>query len=219
MLYEIHVHSKFSDGNASPKQIVDHAKKIGLNGIAITDHDEIAGSLEALNYATEDFTVIPGMEVSAREGHILALNVRELIPKDLSAKETIDRIHALGGLAVAAHPYDSWRNGVGDLVLELDFDAVEVANGHTIYNTKDVVGLCGKHGLVMVGGTDAHLLKEVGSVVVECDKPLLEAIKSGALRIKSSGKPQLFSNHALFLFHRKVVRRLIRALGWIRSRL
>lgn len=204
MLFDIHVHSKFSDGIASPKEIIDYARKIGLSGIAITDHDTIEGSLDALKYATPDFIVVPGMEVSSKEGHILGLGITQNVPKGLFAKETVDRIHALGGLAIAAHPYDSWRSGVGDLILSVDFDAVEVANGHTLYNKKDVVSLCKKHGLTMVGGTDAHILAEVGSVSIECAGNPIDAIKSGQVKIRSKTKAALFYNHTMFLLKRKV---------------
>jgi len=204
MLFDIHVHSAFSDGTGSPKEIVDYARSIGLSGVAITDHDRIEGALEALRYATTDFTVIPGVEVSSKEGHILALNVRELVPRGLPAKETVDRIHALGGIAIAAHPFDSYRRGVGNLVLKLEFDAVEVANGHTLFNRIDVEKLCRKHGLRMVGGTDAHAKNEIGSVTVECDRPVLEAIKAGEVRIRSKNKPLLYYNHAKYLFKRRI---------------
>jgi len=204
MRYEIHVHSVFSDGAGAPREIVEHAKRMGLNGVVITDHDVIDGSLEAVKYATPDFTIIPGMEVSSKDGHILALNVRTLVARGLSAKETVDLIHAQGGLAIAAHPYDSWRRGVGDLILNAGFDAVEIVNGHTIYNKKDVVKICREHRIPMTGGSDAHLMGEIGSVVVECEKPLLEAIKSGELRILSRSKAGLFYNHLKFTLKRKL---------------
>ncbi|MCX6695784.1 MAG: PHP domain-containing protein [Candidatus Altiarchaeota archaeon] len=210
MRYDIHVHSSFSDGRSTPKEIVEHAKRIGLSGVAITDHDAIAGSLEALRYASKDFEVIPGMEVSSKDGHIIALDVKEVIPRDLSAKETVDRIHALGGIAIAAHPYDSWRNGVGDLILTAGFDAVEIENGHTLYNKKDVVGICKKHGLKMVGGTDAHLLEEVGSVTVECGKPFLEALKSGEIEVKSRNKAILLYNQGRFMTYHRLVKPLLK---------
>ncbi|HHQ44519.1 MAG TPA: PHP domain-containing protein, partial [Candidatus Altiarchaeales archaeon] len=170
MWFEIHCHSNRSDGKNTPDEMVDFAKKNGLSGIVITDHDTIDGSLEMLKHNSPEFQVIPGMEVSSRDGHILALNVRELIPKDLSAKETVERIHSAGGIAIAAHPYDRYRSGVGDLMHEVDFDAVEVLNGHTFGNTKDPAVEAKKSGLPMVGGTDAHTAKEVGGVRIKVPK-------------------------------------------------
>ncbi|MFH0863126.1 MAG: PHP domain-containing protein [Candidatus Altiarchaeota archaeon] len=204
MLFELHCHSRYSDGNGSPKQIVEYGRRIGLSGIAITDHDAIEGSLEAISYATDDFAVIPGFEVTAKEGHILGLNVRELVPRDLPAKETVGRIHALGGLAIAAHPYDRRRAGVGDLVLRLPFDAVEVLNGHTFANWKDPVKVCKNAGLRMVGGSDAHTTDEIGSVALEYEGDVLGAILAGKTGIRSKSRLQLFLRQGIGMVKRRL---------------
>jgi predicted metal-dependent phosphoesterase TrpH len=211
MLFEIHCHSTYSDGTATPKEIVAYAKSLGLSGIAITDHDIIEGSLEAVKHSSSGFAVVPGMEVSSEEGHILALNVRELIPRDISAKDTINRIHSLGGIAVAAHPYDLRRRGVGDLITRLPFDAVEVMNGHTFGSKKDPKRICEGLGISMVGGSDAHTLNEVGSVLVEYDgADAIESIKSGNVRIRSRSMAYLLLNHGVGLIKRKSAKALKR---------
>jgi predicted metal-dependent phosphoesterase TrpH len=203
MFYEIHCHSNRSDGSSTPGEIVEYARSF-LDGIAITDHDEIKGSLEALKYASPDFEVIPGLEVSSREGHILALYVDEIIPKGLAAKETVHRIHARGGLAVAAHPYDSFRRGVGDLIAKLDFDAVEVVNGHTLKSTKDPHKVCEEIGMPMVGGSDAHLLREIGSVKNEFDGDFRKALLSAMIGIKSRHATALMMNNILSIGRHKI---------------
>jgi len=204
MLFELHVHSTHSDGRSTPREIVEYARR-RLDGVAITDHNAIEGSLEALKYCGQGFTVIPGVEVSAREGHILALNVRELVPRDLSARETVERIHSLGGLAIAAHPYDSWRSGVGDLILKLGFDAVEVVNGHTFSNRRDPVKVCREAGIPMVGGSDAHALHEVGSVTVAFEGDWVEAVKAGRVEVKSKPKARLLLNYGMSAVNRKIL--------------
>ncbi|MFH1403435.1 MAG: PHP domain-containing protein [Candidatus Altiarchaeota archaeon] len=205
MFYELHTHSNCSDGIPHPDEIVDYAKAIGLSGIAITDHNVIEGSLEALKLASADFTVIPGVEVSSVEGHILALNVRELVPRDMPAGETVERIHSLGGIAIAAHPYDLWRKGVGDLVLNLDFDAIEVYNGHTFGNSRNPVEAAGEVGLPMVGGSDAHTLGEIASVKVSVEGDVIESIKSGRVGIVKDALPTLLMKHAKGLVRRKIL--------------
>ncbi|MBD3387933.1 MAG: PHP domain-containing protein [Candidatus Altiarchaeales archaeon] len=205
MLFELHVHSSYSDGKPTPKEILEYAGS-RLDGIALTDHDEIAGALEALEHAGDDFTVIPGAEVSSVEGHILALGVTELVPRDLSAAETVDRIHGLGGLAVAAHPYDVRRAALGDLILKLPFDAVEVVNGHTFGNKKDPVKVCREAGLPMVGGSDAHILSEVGSVTVEFDGDWRNAIKKGNVTIDSRNIAHRIFNFGVGAVHRRISR-------------
>lgn len=202
MLFEIHCHSSFSDGSSSPQAIIAYAKTF-LDGIAITDHDEIEGSLEAMENATNDFTVIPGMEVSSSDGHILALYVTEKVRRDLSAKDTVDAIHTLGGIAIAAHPFDKVRNGVGDLVLDVDFDAIEVVNGHTFKNTKDPMRVCMEHGLSMVGGSDAHLLREVGSVKVEFTSDLRDSISKKSVKVRANPLINRWGNNMLSIINHK----------------
>lgn len=195
MRFEIHCHSDVSDGRHTPLQMLEKARKIGLDGMVLTDHDEISGSLSLLEHATEDFRVYPGIEVSAKEGHILALNVKEIIPKGLSGKETVERIHSLGGIAIAAHPYDRYRRGVGDLIHNADFDAVEVVNGHTFGNRKDPVKEARDAGLSMTGGTDAHTTSELGGVTIEVHDDLIKDILKGKLEIHSKNTGLLFLNH------------------------
>jgi len=208
MLFELHCHSTFSDGINTPKEIVDYAIKIGLNGISITDHDTIKGSIESLKYDTKDFTVIPGIEISSKEGHILGINIKTLIPKNLSAKDTIDTIHSTGGIAIAAHPYDRFRKGVGNLIFELPFDAVEISNGHTLGSTRDTRKICIITRLPMVGGSDAHTLQEIGQVKIEYKDDIIEAIKTGKITIISKPPPTLLLNHGIGMIKRKLLNKL-----------
>jgi len=205
MLFELHCHSTHSDGKATPKGIVEYAKKIGLTGIAVTDHDDIKGGLEAVKYAPEGLTVISGMEVSSQDGHILGINIRKSVPRDLTAEETVELIHAMGGLAIAAHPYDRRRDGVGDLILSVPFDAVEVVNGHTFGSSRDPMKVCEEARIPMVGGSDAHTLPEIGLVTVEYEGDILSAIRSGRTRIKSKPVVQLMLNHGIGIIKRKLL--------------
>ena len=203
MWFEIHCHSTYSDGKNTPKEMAASARKKGLDGLVLTDHDEIKGSLKAREYAADDLVVYSGMEVSSSDGHILALDVDEIVPRDLSAQETVERIHELGGIAVAAHPYDRWRKGVGDLVLEVGFDAVEVVNGHTFGNTRDPFEAAGKAGKPMVGGTDAHSASEVGGVTIQVHGELIDSIRAGRLEIDPGNKYKLFMNHGVGIVKRR----------------
>jgi predicted metal-dependent phosphoesterase TrpH len=101
---DLHVHTTYSnDSLITPKDLVYYAKKRGLNCVAVTDHNQLEGAYKIAKET--DFLIIPGMEVSSSDGHIVALNVIELIPKGLCAADTIDKIHKAGGIAVACHPY------------------------------------------------------------------------------------------------------------------
>jgi predicted metal-dependent phosphoesterase TrpH len=173
MRLDIHVHSSYSnDGSQSPQEILKHAKKIGLEGIAITDHNEIAGSLKLWeeNKGIKDFVIIPGMEVSSSEGHILALGIKEAVPRDLTPKETIESIEALGGIAIASHPYRFWSGLGEEVVRKAGFSVIEVHNGRSLKkeNTK-ARKLAEELGCGMTGGSDAHTLDQVGKTVTEID--------------------------------------------------
>lgn len=110
-LADLHIHTTFSrdvkaDG-LTPSQVVEMATKRGLlNAIAITDHDTVEGVKEAEDYALEigsSVEVIPGIEVSTKEGHLLGLYVKENIPKGKSLEWTIDCIKEQDGLVVIPH--------------------------------------------------------------------------------------------------------------------
>ena len=123
------MHSNYSkDSLITPKELVFYAKKRGLNAVAVTDHNQIEGSLKIAKET--DFLVIPGMEVSSADGHIVALNLQELIPRGLSAGETVDKIHAAGGIAIAVHPYAWFKGSLNTHVAEAKFDAVETLNAY-----------------------------------------------------------------------------------------
>ena len=188
MKIDIHTHSSYSDGANTPGEMVRYAKKIGLDGIAITDHNVIDGAIRALRYNSEDFTVIPGIEVSSKEGHILGLGITELIERAIPAEEVVERIHELGGIAIAAHPYDRFRSGVGDLIYKIDFDAIEVINGRTILTTRDMRKIAKNIKLPKVGGSDAHSLDELGSVSIVVDNDPIESILKGNVEIVADVK-------------------------------
>ena len=157
---DLHLHSQYSeDGAGSPKEIIKILKKKGLQGMAITDHNNIEGSLNAVKVAPKDFIVIPGVEISTLDGHILALNVRENIQRELSVEETIDKINDVGGTPIVPHIY---RNLSG--IKENNFkkiykkiSAIEVFNSCSVPQSNlKTVELAKKFNLGGTGGSDSH---------------------------------------------------------------
>ncbi len=166
---DLHVHSMYSPsclfkGYASQSKIEDilkAAKKKGLAGIAIADHDRIKGSLEAARIAKNyGIVAVPSVEVSCGHGHIIALNVRSPIKKGMGIRETIERIHELGGLAVCPHPLMAFF-GVGRKNIRY-FDGVECANGR---EGRQISAENCKKRQFITGGSDAHTLNEIGNAV------------------------------------------------------
>ena len=176
---DLHVHTTYSkDSLITPKELVYYAKKRGMNAVAVTDHDQLEGARKIAKET--DFLVIPGMEVSSRDGHIVALNVQELIPKGLSAVETVERIHKAGGVAIACHPYVYFKGCLRENVCGT-FDAVEVINARAFpykNSVKKAEKSAKRLGLSRVAGTDAHYGPQIGYAytVIEVAEPSVEAI-------------------------------------------
>src|SRR3989304_4103846 len=109
---DLHVHTVYSsDSLITLEELVFYAKKRGLTAVAVTDHDRVDGALKIARET--DFLIIPGIEVSSRNGHVVGLNLQEPVPKGLSVDETVDRIHEAGGLAVAFFPFALFKGRLG----------------------------------------------------------------------------------------------------------
>ncbi len=193
MKIDLHVHSVYSeDAIPTPKELIRWGRKIGLDGIAITDHNTVRGSLVGRKI-DKDF-VLPGIEVRSAKGDILGLGVVEDIPAGLSPEETVELIHEKGGIAVAAHPYAVGRSSLKDAIRRLDLDAIEVLNPHIFSRNARALQVCRELGKPMTAGSDAHLLETLGRAytLVEASsmEGVLEAIRKGRTRI---GPARLFS--------------------------
>jgi predicted metal-dependent phosphoesterase TrpH len=190
---DLHVHTCYSrDSSITLKQLVSFAKKRGLDGVAVTDHNTVEG---ALKLKTRDILVVPGIEVSTSNGHLLGINVTTPIPAKLGIEETIRLIHEAGGIAVAPHPTAFYKSPPSRRVSS--YDAVEVMNASSVpfsvlthYSRKFAEGL----GLPQTGGSDSHYAPEIGSAytVVEADAAvdeIISAIKKGNVYPMGRGIP------------------------------
>jgi predicted metal-dependent phosphoesterase TrpH len=164
---DLHVHTRFSkDGESSVEAILDRAAAVGLAAVAITDHDTLDGVRYALRIPDPPVLVIPGIEVSTAEGHLLALGVTEPVPRGRSVLESIDRVHELGGIAVLPHPYHRLRHAVGFRERE----ALVAADAVEVFNSRYIVGSANRKaarramraGKPGVGGSDSHHARWVG---------------------------------------------------------
>src|SRR3990170_4009611 len=175
---DLHVHSTYSsDSIITPKELVFYARKRGLNAVAVTDHNQVEGARKIAGET--DFLIIPGTEVSSRDGHIVGLNVNEVIPRGLSADETVDRIHRAGGVAIACHPFALFKGSIGQHVTA-KFDAVETINASSFpfrSASSKAEKLAERFGLPRVAGTDAHYGPVIGCAYTVIDSdPNVEAI-------------------------------------------
>ncbi len=194
MFFELHCHSSFSlgrkiptEGLSPPRDVIRTAKKQGLTGVAITDHDSVESWKEAGAEARKQGIVfIPGCEISSLKGHILGLGLSGPVRPGLSVGETMDRIHEQGGIAVAAHPFDIKGDGI-----KHDFrraDAVEVFNAVALdrLTNRFCEMKVKKSGKPMVAGSDAHTLKMIGTApnMINADTvgSVLKKIRNGDVR-------------------------------------
>ncbi len=179
-----------SDSHLTIPDIARIAQSRGIDAVIITDHD----SMEAIRDVKAQNTfygvkVFVGCEVSSSAGHILAYGISEPPPPKMAPDYTLEFIHEHGGIAVAAHPYRKIGLGVGDLVFDLHFDAIEVMSSSVNkHASKSAIQSAKLLNLPMLAGSDAHRLRLVGSYYTEFDDPieniddLIESIKANKVR-------------------------------------
>jgi len=184
---DLHIHTKHScDAFITPKELAIHSKKQNLDGVAITDHNTIVGLQEFRKI--DSLLIIPGMEITTDQGHVLAINVTANIKSGLSFAETIDQIHDADGIAIIAHP-TAFLKGIAEDQLDQNFDAVEVINSSAIpfpFSVSKNRKIAARLDLPQTGGSDAHCGPEVGMAytVVEAETDVdlvVKAIKIGAV--------------------------------------
>jgi len=194
-LSDLHIHTIFSyDGTASVQAVLTRARQIGLDVIAITDHDEIKGSLKALDLASQyGIEVIPGIEVTTAEGDLLALNITRKIEPSRSLVETVLQVGNLGGFCIAPHPL---AGGLGMKSLSTysimkalrDPDVAQILIGIETYNATTLDRMSNHYAHILaerlniakLGNSDAHVAEAIGLGATEFDgstaKDLLKAI-------------------------------------------
>ena len=170
---DLHMHSVHSDGTSTVGAILNHASECtDLDVIAITDHNTLRGALMACEMAAQfRVEVIPGVEISTREGHLLALFLDKPIPPGLSYVETAERVRLLGGLPFAPHPAGALVSSIGATRLRRIaarfpglMAGVEAANGSLplSWENRQAEDLRWELQMPGIGNSDAHLLTQVG---------------------------------------------------------
>jgi predicted metal-dependent phosphoesterase TrpH len=170
-----------------PEEIARYSKKRGLDGVAITDHDRLDGALKIAE--TTDFLVIPGIEVTSLNGHVVGLNVQNPIQKGLTVDETVRGIHKAGGIAIACHPSALFKGSLGRRT-NSEFDAIEIINSSAIpfgYSVKSSERIASRLGIPKVAGSDAHYGPEIGFAYTSIDAEpdidsLIDAIRKGSCK-------------------------------------
>ncbi|MDP9293682.1 MAG: PHP domain-containing protein, partial [Actinomycetota bacterium] len=169
---DLHMHTDHSHDCATPVEVLlSAARDAGLGAIAVTDHNEISGALDARAKAAEfGVKVIVAEEVkTADQGEVIGLFLEELIPRGMSLAETIAEIRRQGGLVYVPHPFDRLHS-VPDyehlLAVVEDIDALEVFNSRVAIPAfnEEAVRFAAKYRIVGGAGSDAHVPQGLGSV-------------------------------------------------------
>jgi len=172
--FDLHVHSWFSaDAADSVEKLIAAAKRRGLSGIAITDHDTCAAHAYCLEkgFSREDglpvdgLLVVPGVEVSTLDGHLLCVGTTLPDMSLCEALEVCEEIERRGGVAIPAHPFDLWRSGIRSLVLDsLPIKVLECFNAAVTSRSfnQRALAYANNRGLITTAASDAHHASAVG---------------------------------------------------------
>jgi len=169
---DLHIHTAYSmDCTMSLEQIIERCLEVGINCLAVADHNAIEGAIKLKEMAP--FPVIVSEEILTLEGEIIGMFISQEIPSRLSAKETVAQIKAQGGLVCIPHPCDRLRFSVfRDQVFEdimPEVDIIEVFNARSLSpgSSTRARQMAQKYGKLASAGSDAHTLSEIGNVCVE----------------------------------------------------
>jgi predicted metal-dependent phosphoesterase TrpH/glycosyltransferase involved in cell wall biosynthesis len=168
---DLHAHTSWSvDCLVEPVELLDQAERQGIGALAITDHNEFGGALEAVELARDrDLTVIPGEEIkTAGQGEVIGLFLEEEIPRGLEFEDTIAAIREQGGLVYLPHPFDRMHSIPDAATLHRNLasiDVFEVYNARLLFEqyNDEALRFARKYNLTMGAGSDAHVLQGLGT--------------------------------------------------------
>ena len=209
MIIDLHVHTKaFStDSMMDPEEAIKEAKKIGLDGICITEHNKV-WEVEEIQRLSQKygFLIINGVEVDTVEGHVLVFGLHRSFNKIVRVRALREMVNQVGGVIIAAHPFKGFRAfDFSDLSLSPEqgsrkpifqsVDALEGFSGKTTEKESQMAQeVAGILEMKITGGSDAHSLEELGKCVtvfennIRDEATLIEELKAGRFRAENFRK-------------------------------
>ena len=220
LLCDLHIHTSASpDGHCPVDAVLAAAAKQGLDAVAITDHDTAAAARKAVSYTDSPVIIIPGIEVSTRDGHVLILGTTKEYERGKPAEETIAEAKEDGCLVIIPHPSHKFRHAVGlanPKALGLA-DALEAYNSR--YYTKRSNEAAAKTARILekpiTAGSDAHECGFVGygrnyiDAEEKTVESILSAIRAGRISAECmQTPPSVYTKES----YRNVMRKIKRFL-------
>jgi predicted metal-dependent phosphoesterase TrpH len=191
---DLHLHSSASfDCRVAPLEVARRCRQRDLSPIFLTDHDGIDGARSLVEAGT---AAIVGEEVLTTEGELIGLFLKEQVPARLSPEETVAAIKEQGGLVYLEHPYDTTRRNLREEAIERiadRIDIVEIFNGRSQPEiNRRAEELRSTLGVAAGAGSDAHTLREIGSVYIEMEafdgaRDFLAKLRTGSIVICAKG--------------------------------
>lgn len=190
---DLHAHTIYSkDSLTKTMLLIERARAIGLNKVAVTEHNRLDGALVAKALAPD--LVIVGEEIKTTHGEIIAYYVQEEVPRGLSPVETVRRLREQGAVISIPHPLDSVRTSAmrRETVMTIidDVDALEVLNSRCVRHADNQAAaqLAAEHGKLVTAGSDAHIARELGTCYLEV--PPFEDTAESFLAALSNATPK-----------------------------
>lgn len=170
MLVDLHLHEKTcsSDSFLSLEEIVSEARRRGLDGVCITDHDSMGLRDYAEDYARRTgFPIFVGVEYFSLQGDITAWGIDTFPDHRIDAQDFIDQVNRSGGFCVSCHPFRNNNRGLEENLRRVQgLHGVEVLNGSTTPEAnRTALRFCRELGLQAIGASDAHVRPQVGKYV------------------------------------------------------
>lgn len=172
-----------------PRKVVEIARKRGLRGLAITDHDTVAGAMDAMQYQDENFLIIPGFEKTTTAGDILGLFMTEAPDPQLKDPlAVVEFIHQRGGLAIMPHPF-AYRVTIGKELVKC-LDGIEGYNARypttqvpgITFGTNEIVEFARANNLEVTCSSDSHDYGAIARARTVIPAEILEEIRDAIKR-------------------------------------
>ena len=206
--FDLHIHSKYSKDSFTPiERIIKYSNKIGLNGISITDHNTIKGSIEAKRINKSDLKIIIGSEIELNNGgELIGLFLKEEVKKG-SFIEVYEQIKNQGGITILPHPFRESKKIIDKLNKDelMKIDIIEGINGFNYPSeNKSAIEYANKYSKIICGGSDSHHYSTIGKAYTIFENTydlkkqlILGKIKYGGGSISKKDRSRIFINRNL----------------------